>query len=95
MKKFLISIIKDFIASLNNRPGGFSLRRLCVLVIMVCIVWVHFKYVDVNNAVDIITYDMIFILALFGIVTFDKLYQFKNTTTTNTTNNNNSNEVEK
>ncbi len=93
MKKFLISIIKDFIASLNNRPGGFSLRRLCVLVMMVCIVWVHIKYVDVNNAVDIITYDMIFILALFGIVTFDKLYQFKNNSM-NTTNNN-SNEVEK
>ena len=93
MKKFLISIIKDFIASLNNRPGGFSLRRLCVLIIMVCIVWVHIKYVDVNNAVDIITYDMIFILALFGIVTFDKLYQFKNNSM-NTTNNN-SNEVEK
>jgi hypothetical protein len=72
-----VKFIKDLVDSLSNQPGGFSLRKITALVTMICVVYIHKSYVDLNNAVSVVVYDMLFILLLFGVVTFDQLYKFK------------------
>jgi Ca2+/Na+ antiporter len=77
MKKFFKNLINDSLNSLKTSPGGFSLRKITALIMLGCIVYIHYDYVDLDNSVDVVMYDMLFILLLFGIVTFDQLYKFK------------------
>jgi hypothetical protein len=77
MKKFLKNIIKDLVRTFDTMPGGFSSRKLTAFVTMMAVVYLHIRYVDTENVVSVLVYDMLFILLLFGIVTFDQLYKFK------------------
>lgn len=78
MKKFFKNILDNLVATFNTQPGGFSARKLTAFITMVSIIYLHISYVDTINVVSVLAYDMLFVLLLFGIVTFDQLYKFKN-----------------
>lgn len=83
MKKFLANILFGVIDSFHLKPEGFSSRKLTAFVTMLCVLYIHFKFVDTNNSVTVMVYDMLFILLLLGIVTLDQLYRFKNLVSNN------------
>jgi hypothetical protein len=53
MKKFFKNLFDETIASLHNRPGGFSARKLTAGVTMLLVIYLHFKHVDASNVVEI------------------------------------------
>lgn len=77
MKKFLTKIINNLVGSFDTEKGGFSSRKLTAFITVLCIIYIHIKFVDVSNSLDVLMYDMLFVLVLFGIVTSDQLYRFK------------------
>ena len=73
-------IIENLINSLNNQDSGFSARKLTAFALMVLIAYVHYKYVDLSNAIEAILIDLGGVLLLLGIVTFEQILKFKNGT---------------
>ena len=71
-------IITNLIESLNTQDGGYSARKLTSFSLMVLIAYVHYKYVDLNNAIEAILIDLGGVLLLLGIVTFEQILKFKN-----------------
>ena len=68
-------IITDLLASFNNQEGGFSGKKLSVLVIMICIVAAHAKWIALGNFTQlemVLTIDFTFICTMFGINVTDK-----------------------
>lgn len=84
MMKMFKKIRDNVLDSFNTEKGGYSARKLTAFVIVACIVYIHIKYVGLANSVDVLFYDMLFVLLMLGIVTFEQLYRFK-TGKTNTT----------
>ena len=73
-------IIENLINSLNNQDSGFSARKLTALALMILIAYVHYKYVDLSNAIEAILIDLGGVLLLLGIITFEQILKFKNGT---------------
>lgn len=73
-------IIENLINSLNNQDSGFSARKLTAFALMVLIAYVHYKYVDLSNAIEAILIDLGGVLLLLGIITFEQILKFKNGT---------------
>lgn len=78
MKNLLKNIVLNLLRALDNRPGGFSARKLSAFVTMLCVIYLHIHYVDATVLVSVLFYDMLFILLLLGLITVDQLYKFKN-----------------
>jgi hypothetical protein len=76
MKK-LKEIRDNLLNSLNTAIGGYSARKLTAFVTVICILYIHYKYIGSANAIDALFYDMMFVLVLLGIVTFEQLYRLK------------------
>ena len=72
------NIINNLFASFNNQEGGFSARKLTAFALMVLIAYVHYKYVDLSNAIEAILIDLAGVLLLLGIITFEQILKFKN-----------------
>ena len=70
-------IIKNLINSLNNTDSGFSARKLTAFSLMILIAYVHYKYVDLSNAIEAILIDLGGVLLLLGIVTFEQIIRFR------------------
>lgn len=71
-------IIENLINSLNNTDSGFSARKLTAFSLMILIAYVHYKYVDLSNAIEAILIDLGGVLLLLGIITFEQILKFKN-----------------
>lgn len=72
-----MSIFENILASFNNTPSGFSARKLSAFVLMVCVVWLHYKYVDTNVVVEVIVTDLCFVLLLLGIITVQNIIELR------------------
>ena len=70
-------IIENLINSLNNTDSGFSARKLTAFSLMILIAYVHYKYVDLSNAIEAILIDLGGVLLLLGIVTFEQIIRFR------------------
>lgn len=70
-------IIKNLINSLNNTDSGYSARKLTAFSLMILIAYVHYKYVDLSNAIEAILIDLGGVLLLLGIVTFEQIIRFR------------------
>lgn len=72
MKKF----ISDLLASLTNDGQGYSGKKLSAMVIVMCIVAAHIKWMtlkDFNTQLELVlTIDFSFILTIFGLNVADK-----------------------
>ena len=70
-------IFENLLNSLNNQDSGFSARKLTAFALMVLIAYVHYKYVDLSNAIEAILIDLGGVLLLLGIVTFEQIIRFR------------------
>jgi hypothetical protein len=72
MKEFFDKLI----GSLDNKPGsGFSGKKLTALVLVVCVLAAHIKWItlgDFSQLISVLTCDYAFISVLFGINEYSK-----------------------
>lgn len=69
-------IIKKIIASLDNSKAGFSSRKLTALVIVICVLAAHVKWIslgDFKQLEMVLTIDYGFLSVLFGLTTYTNL----------------------
>src|SRR5574343_1270810 len=74
------------LASLDNSTDGYSARKLTALTLTICIVYIHWKYVDLTTAIDAMVVDLCGVLIALGIVTAEQLIRLKHGTDTGTDN---------
>lgn len=43
---------------------------------MLCVAWIHFKYIDTGNAINALWIDLLFVALMLGIVTAGNLIEF-------------------
>lgn len=72
-KEFIIGFLYTF----SNNTKGNSARKTTAFALMLCVGWVHLRYLDVNNAVEVLLIDLSFIVLLLGIVTAQNLIELK------------------
>lgn len=85
-KKKITQIYEGLLGSLDNKKGnGFSARKISVLVIMICIIFIHASWLkhaflreDYEFIIEILTIDSLFVLLLLGIVTIEQISKLKN-----------------
>jgi hypothetical protein len=75
--KLFKKIRDNVLDSFNTEKGGYSARKLTAFATVLCIIFIHVKYIETPNAIDALFYDMLFVLLMLGIVTFEQLYRFK------------------
>ena len=71
-------IATNILNSFNTFEKGFSARKLSAFTLMVCIVWVHYKWVNHDNVAEVLIIDLCGVLILLGIVTAEQIIKFKN-----------------
>ena len=72
------SIIEYFLASFDNANVGASARKLTAFALMICIGYIHLKYIDSTNCIHALIIDLLGVGFMLGLVTFSQLIQFKN-----------------
>lgn len=77
MKQTIIDFINGALYSFTNDKKGFSARKLTSFALMLCVGYIHLRFVDVNNSVEVLVIDLIFVALLLGIVTAQNLIELK------------------
>ena len=86
IKDKIIEIYKGLIGSLDNKKNsGFSARKITVLVVVVCIIFIHVSWLkhaflreNYEFIIEILSIDSLFVLLLLGIVTIEQVSKLKN-----------------
>jgi hypothetical protein len=72
-------IIDNLIGSFDTvKENGFSARKLSAFALMVCIAYVHFKWVNHENVAEVLIIDLCGVLILLGLVTAQNVLDYKN-----------------
>ena len=71
-------IVDNLIKSFTTEKGGFAARKLTAFALMVCIAYIHLKYVDASIAVEIMIIDLAGVLLCLGLVTTANIIELKN-----------------
>lgn len=82
MKQLYTNLVNSF----KNSRDGFSGRKLTAFSLIVCIYWVHYKYVNHDNATEVLIIDLCGVLISLGIVTAQNIIELKNGKTNTDTN---------
>ena len=69
--------LKFILASFRNEPGGASARKLTAFAFMLCVAWVHLKYVNHQNAIAALVIDVSAALLSLSIVTAENLIRLR------------------
>jgi hypothetical protein len=75
MKRIIDNLIGSFD---NKKENGFSARKLSAFALMVCIAFVHFKWVNHDNVAEVLIIDLCGVLILLGLVTAQNILDYKN-----------------
>lgn len=70
--------ITELINSFYNNDQGFSSRKLTAFALMVCVAYIHYKFIDQTNAIEALIADLCAILVALGIVTAQNIIELKN-----------------
>jgi hypothetical protein len=65
------------LASFRNEPGGASARKLTAFAFMLCVGWVHLKWVNHENAIAALIIDVSAALLSLSIVTAENLIRLR------------------
>lgn len=76
MKQFIKKVL-DWIFPFRNTTEGSSARKLTAFALTLCVIYVHIKFVNHRNAVEVIIIDLLAILLLLGIVTIQNIIELK------------------
>lgn len=79
MKKTIDNLLGSFD---NVKNSGFSARKLTAFTLMLCIAFIHFRFVDINNAIEALMIDLSGVLLCLGIVTAQNIIELKNNKST-------------
>jgi hypothetical protein len=72
-------IIDNLIGSFDTvKENGFSARKLSAFALMVCVAFVHFKWVNHENVAEVLIIDLCGVLILLGLVTMEQVIKLKN-----------------
>jgi len=72
-------IIDNLIGSFDTvKENGFSARKLSAFALMICIAFVHFKWVNHDNVAEVLIIDLCGVLILLGLVTAQNILDYKN-----------------
>jgi hypothetical protein len=72
-------IINNLIGSFDTvKENGFSARKLSAFALMVCVAFVHFKWVNHENVAEVLIIDLCGVLILLGLVTAQNVLDYKN-----------------
>ncbi len=77
MKKSITDFINGALYSFTNDKKGFSARKLTAFALMLCVGYMHVRYVDKTNVIDALLIDLSAILLLLGIITVQQLIELK------------------
>jgi len=69
--------LKFILASFTNEPGGASARKLTAFAFMLCVAWIHVKWIDHDNAIAALTIDVCAALLALSIITADNLIRLR------------------
>jgi hypothetical protein len=69
--------LKFIFASFRNEPGGASARKLTAFAFMLCVAWVHLKWVNHENAIAALVIDVSAALLSLSIVTAENLIRLR------------------
>lgn len=69
--------IDKVLASFENSPGGFSARKLTAFAFMLCVAWVHLKWVNHENAIAALVIDVSAALLSLSIITAENLIRLR------------------
>jgi hypothetical protein len=69
--------LKFILASFRNEPGGASARKLTAFAFMLCVGWVHLKWVNHENAIAALIIDVSAALLSLSIVTAENLIRLR------------------
>ena len=75
MKRIIDNLIGSFD---NKKENGFSARKLSAFALMVCVAFVHFKWVNHDNVAEVLIIDLCGVLILLGLVTMEQVIKLKN-----------------
>ena len=73
-----MKIINNILASFNNHEKGFSARKLTAFALMVCIGYIHYKFVDTSIAIEALIVDLCGVLLSLGLVTAANIIELRN-----------------
>ena len=73
-----MKVINNILASFNNYEKGFSARKLTAFSLMICIAYIHYKFVDTSIAIEALIIDLSGVLISLGIVTAEQVIKLKN-----------------
>lgn len=68
-----MKLVNKLIDSFNNGPDGFSARKLTAFAFMVCIGYIHWKFIDSSNAIEALCIDLIGAAFFLGLITASQL----------------------
>jgi len=71
-------IFGNLVKSFNTEKGGFAARKLTAFALMVCIAWIHYLFVDTNNAIEALIIDLVGVAFFLGLVSFTQILELKN-----------------
>jgi hypothetical protein len=71
-------IFNKLINSFDNNTDGFSARKLTAFSLMVCIAYIHLKFIDTTIAIEALIIDLCGVLVVLGIVTAEQVIKLKN-----------------
>ena len=69
--------LKFILASFRNEPGGASARKLTAFAFMLCVGWVHLKWVNHETAIAALIIDVSAALLSLSIVTAENLIRLR------------------
>lgn len=74
MKKF----ITWFSSSFDNTTTGASARKLTAFALMLCIAYIHLRFIDHDNAIDALIIDLIGVAFFLGLITASQIVELRN-----------------
>lgn len=73
IKQFLIGFLYTF----TNDKRGNSARKTTAFALMVCVFFIHVKFITVDSATNFLIIDLSFVALLLGVVTAQNLIELK------------------
>ena len=74
---FLKLVLKNIFYSFTAGGDSWSARKLTAFVFVIFILYIHIKYVNENNAFDILIIDITSVLLLLSVITIEQIIRLK------------------
>lgn len=73
MKDAIKEFFTGFLYTFTNDKRGNSARKTTAFALMVCVAYIHWEYINFDNAITALFIDLTFVALLFGIIHADDI----------------------